>query len=134
LSLAHFSTPTKHNKIVYASDGLFFSTFPERRMYLRPAFPGEFDIYTSESDFEQRPMLWVLVWQSAPGYHERTPRWRGKDFWGGMETDLAVAEVVAKMSERGGLHLSEWMGFVQDQRIRKADKARKRSNKTEVVH
>lgn len=134
LALAHFSTPTKHNTVVYGADGLFFASYPSRRMYLRPSFRNEFDIYTSESDFEQRPMLWVLVSQSAPGFHEITPRWRGHAFWSGTETDQAVAEVVMQMSERGGLNLSEWYGFISDQRIRKADKARKRRDKTEVVH
>jgi hypothetical protein len=127
LMLAHFSTPTKHNTIVYGADGLFFSTYPSRRMYLRPAFRGEFDIYTSEQDYERRPMLWVLVSQSAPGYHEITPRWRGHAFWGGMEADQAVAEVVMQMSERSGLSLAEWYGFISDQRIRKTDAANNRS-------
>jgi hypothetical protein len=130
LVLAHFSTPTKHNTVVYGADGLFFSTYPSRRMYLRPAFRGEFDVYTSELDFEQRPMLWVLVSQSAPGFHEITPRWRGHAFWGGMETDQAVAEVVMQMSERGGLNLSEWYGFISDRRICKTDKAGNRGKQT----
>jgi len=130
LMLARFSTPTKHNTIVYGADGLFFSTYPSRRMYLRPAFPNEFDVFTTEEDFRERPMLWVLVTQSTPGYHEITPRWRGHAFWSGMGTDQAVAEVVMQMSERGGLNLSEWYGFISDQRIRKADKAINRSKQT----
>jgi hypothetical protein len=130
LMLAHFSTPKKHNTIVYGADGLFFATYPERRIYLRQAFRGEFDIYTSESDFEQRPMLWLLVTQLTPGYHEITPRWRGHAFWSGMETDQAVVDVVMQMSERGGLSLSEWYGFISDQRIRKNDAATKHSKRT----
>ena len=126
LMLARFSAPNpdQHNPIVYGADGLFFATYPSRRMYLRPAFRNEFDVFTTEEDFQQRPMLWVLVSQLAPGFHEITPRWRGHAFWSGMETDRAVAEVVLQMSVRGGLNLAEWMGFVQDRRIRKADTAK----------
>lgn len=119
--LAHFSEPTKHNTIVYEADGLFFSMYPNQRMYLRPAFPGEFDIYTSAEDFARRPRLWVLVSQLAPGYHERTPRWRGKAFWNGSDvaTDEGTAKLIMQMSERGGIHISEWYGWISDQRARK---------------
>jgi hypothetical protein len=117
--LAHFSTPTKHNSVVYGADGLFFSMYPNQRMYLRPAFPGEFDVFTSNEDFARRPMLWLLVVQLAPGVHEITPRWRGHAFWHGMKTDQDVAEVVMQMSERGGVHISEWYGYIADQRARK---------------
>jgi hypothetical protein len=139
LMLANFSTPDKHNSIVYGADGLFFSTYRSNRMYLRPAFPNEFDIFTSIEDFNERPTLWVLVTQMSPGYHERTPRWRGHAFWAGKntETDQAVAKVVMQMSERGGLSLSEWYGYVLDQRVRKNDaeyKRSKRADSPEVIN
>jgi len=126
MMLVHFSTPEpeQHNPVVYGADGLFFATNMTRRLYLRPAFRNEFDIFTSESDFQERPVLWVLVSQLWPGFHEITPRWRGKAFWNDLESDQAVAKALLQMSLREGLHLSEWMGFVQDQRIRKSDAAK----------
>ncbi len=53
LMVAHFSTPDpeQHNPLIYGADGLFFATHMDRRMYLRPAFRNEFDIFTTESDF-----------------------------------------------------------------------------------
>jgi len=121
LMVAHFSAPTKHSAVVYEADGLFFSMYSDRRMYLRPALRGEFDVYTSEEDYETRPMLWVLVTQLAPGYHERTPRWRGKAFWNGpaVATDEGVAQVIMRMSAKGGLSQSEWLSWIYDQRARK---------------
>lgn len=126
--LPHFSAPSpeQHNEVVYGADGLFFATYPSRRLYLRPAFRNEFDVYTTEEAFQKCPMLWVLVTSLSPGYHEITPRWRGHAFWSGMETDQAVAEVVIKMSERGGLALSEWYGFVTDKRANNTAKTKGR--------
>jgi hypothetical protein len=123
LMLAHFSTPDKHNAVVYGADTLFFTMHPSQRMYLRHAFPNEFDIFTSIEDFNERPTLWVLVSQMSTCYHERTPRWRGKAFWTGKntETDQAIAEVIMQMSDQGGLRLSEWQGYIYDQRVRKSD-------------
>jgi hypothetical protein len=122
LMLAQFSMPNpeQHNKIVYGADGLYFSTHPAIRMYIRPQFPNEFDIYTTGEDFQERPTLWVLVTQLAPGCHERSPRWRGCPFWShkNIESDQGIAEVVHQMSLQGGLRLSEWQGYVYDQRIR----------------
>jgi hypothetical protein len=130
--LAHFSTPTKNNSVVYESDGLFFSMYPNQRMYLRPAFPGEFDAFTSNEDFARRPLLWILVTQLAPGVHERTPRWRGHAFWHVMKTDRDVAEVVMQMSERGGIHISEWYSWISDQRARKCKTSPKKQKKSKV--
>lgn len=132
--LAHFSTPTKHNAIVYGADGLFFSMYPNQCMYLRPAFPGEFDVFTSNEDFARRPTLWLLVVQLAPGVHEITPRWRGKAFWNGKDvvTDQSVAEVVMQMSERGGIHISEWYSWISDQRARKGKTSAKKQKKSKV--
>lgn len=129
LMVAHFSTPNseQHNPIVYGADGLFFSTYPDRRMYLRPAFRNEYDIYTSESDYEERPTLWVLVSLLSPGHHMILPVWRGRAFWHGMETDQAVADAVLQMCLREGLSISEWYSFISDQRIRKSDMAKRRS-------
>jgi hypothetical protein len=129
LMVAHFSTPdpAQHNPVIYGADGLFFATHMDRRMYLRPAFRNEFDVFTTESDFQLRPVLWVLVSQLWPGFHEITPRWRGKSFWRDLESDGAVATALMKMSLRNGVHLSEWIGFITDQRIRKAESAKNRS-------
>jgi hypothetical protein len=121
LTAARFSKPEQHNEIVYGADGLFFATHPERRTYLRESFRNEFDIYTNELEYEQRPKLWVLVIQLSPGHHMILPVWRGRAFWISLETDKAVADVVMQTCERGGLSVSEWMGFIYDQRIRKSD-------------
>ena len=131
LVLAHFSTPHQHNPILYGVDGQFFATYPSRRIYIRPALRGEFDPFTSEEDFQERPKLWVMVSQVAPDHHMIVPVYRGSAFWNGANasTDRAVIEVVIQMCLRGGLHLSEWYGFISDRRIRKGDKASKRSKK-----
>ena len=123
LMLAHLSRPDKaqHNPIVYGADGLFFSTYETRRMYLRPAFPNEFDIHTTEFDHQERPTLWVLVSLLCPGHHLLLPVWRGRAFWRAMETDQAVADVLHEMCLRGGLSISEWYSFICDQRVRKND-------------
>lgn len=131
--VAHFSTPEQHNPAIYGADGLFFATHLDRRLYLRPAFRNEFDIFTTESDFQLRPILWVLVSQLWPGFHEITPRWRGKAFWHDLESDHAIATVLMKMSLRNGVHLSEWLGYVQDQRIRKADAAKLPKHRTKTT-
>lgn len=128
MMLAHFSTQENNNPIIYGADGLFFATNLTRRLYLRPAFRNEFDIFTSEADFQERPTLWVLVSQLWPGHHEITPRWRGKAFWHDLESDQAVAEALVQMSLRGGLHLAEWYGFISDKRIRKSDAATNQSS------
>jgi hypothetical protein len=134
LMLAHFSTPdpAQHTSIVYGADSLYFSTFPSRRIYLRKAINNEFDLFESEFAFEQCPKLWVLVTQLSPGFHEITPRWRGRAFWSDLETDQAVATVLIEMSLRNGISLSEWLGFIQDQRIRNADKKKKHGK--QVIH
>jgi hypothetical protein len=134
LALAHFSTPEHHNRIVYEADGLLFAMYPTRRIYIRPAFRGEFDIFTTESDFQTRPMLWNLVQQMAPDHHMILPVWRGKPFWKGLQSDTEVVEVVFQMSLRQGLNLGEWHSFVSDQRERKkyAEYKEKRSKKPRV--
>ncbi|WP_263355276.1 hypothetical protein [Acidicapsa acidisoli] len=127
LMLARFSTPERHNPVIYGADGLFFATYPTQRTYIRPALRNEFDIFTSEAEFQARPMLWVLVTQTSPGHHMILPVWRGHAFWNGPDvaTDQGVAEVFLQMCLRQGLNLSEWYGYVSDQRVRKSDKARK---------
>jgi hypothetical protein len=125
LMLAHFSTPERHSADIYSADVLFFATHPNRRMYLRPAFPNEFDL----TDSQERPLLHVLVSLMSPGFHEITPRWRGRVFWGELETDQSVAEAVMKMSLRGGLSVSSWYGYFSDQRARKSAVAKLRSKR-----
>jgi len=136
LMLARFSAPDseRHNPVVYGADGLFFATHPTRRMYLREAFPNEFDIWTTMEDFEQRPKLWVLVTLLCEGFHEITPRWRGKPFWRSGETDEAVTETVIQASMRGGLSVAEWYGFISDQRTRKSAAAKHRSKRDRNVN
>lgn len=129
LMVAHFSTPERHRKDIYGADSLFFSTNPDNRMYLRPALPNEYDI---DIDAE-RPTLWILVSQLAPGHHMILPVWRGKAFWSGLETDQAVGEVLLKMCLRGGLNLSEWMSYVFDQRARKSAEPKK-SKSAATIH
>jgi hypothetical protein len=134
--LAAFSTPDpkQHNPLIYGADCQFFATHPDRRLYLRYAFPGEFDIFTTLFEFEQRPKLSVLVTQLCEGFHERTPRWRGRAFWKGGDSDRDVANAILEMSLRGGLSVSEWYGFISDQRVRKSDAAKlaKHSSKGSV--
>lgn len=124
LMIAHFSTPERHREDIYGADGLFFATHPSNRMYLRPSFRNEFDIDEQETDSVERPTLWVLASQLAPGFHMLLPVWRGKAFWSGLETDQAVAEVLLQMCLRGGLNLSEWMSYVFDRRARKCYESR----------
>ena len=134
LMLAHFSTPERHNALIYGADGLFFATYPMRRIYLRRALRGEFDIFTSENDYKTRPALWLLVQHTSPGHHMILPVWRGQLFWKDVDTDEAVASALVEMSLRQGLHLSEWHSFVCDQRVRKNDAAdeAKRSKRSQV--
>lgn len=133
LTLAHYSTPNpaQHNPIVYGADGLFFATFPNRRLYLRPAFRNEFDLNVGEASFIECPKLWVLVSHLSDGVHEITPRWRGKPFWKELDTDKAVAQTLIVIAVRGGLALSEWQGYVQDRRISNAYKATPRNKRRE---
>ena len=123
LILAHFSTPERHRSDIYGADGLFFATHAERRMYLRPAFRSEYDIEEPETVTVDRPTLWVLVTQLAPGFHMILPVWRGRNFWNGVaaSTDEGVGKLLLTMSLRSGLNLSEWMSYIYDQRARKAD-------------
>jgi len=122
LMVAHFSTPERHRSDIYGADELFFSTRPDRRTYLRPAFRNEYDIDERETENVERPMLWVLVSQLAPGRHMILPVWRGRNFWNGPDcsTDEGVAAILLHMCLRGGLNLSEWMSYIYDQRARKA--------------
>jgi hypothetical protein len=124
LLVAHFSTPERHRKDIYSADGLFFATHSDRRTYLRPAFRNEYDIDERETKNIERPMLWVLVSQLAPGKHMILPVWRGRNFWSDVSesTDEGVAAILLKTCLRGGLSLSEWMSYIFDQRARKADK------------
>ena len=131
--LAFFSLPTLHNPEWYSVDCDFFKANPQRRFYLRPAFRGEIDVFTTEEAFKNKPTLWLLVSEVAPGYHERTPRFRGKACWPTIETDEHVAQVLFQMSLRQGEHVSEWQSFIFDQRIRKADKARDSKRKRNTV-
>jgi hypothetical protein len=135
LALAHFSSPERHNELVYGTDSMFFATNQSRKMYLRHALRNEFDIYTNESDYQTRPMLWLLVQQTAPmGHHMILPVWRGKAFWNTLNSDEEVANVVERMCLRQGLSLGEWHSWVCDERVRKTDAARlsKRSKKPMV--
>lgn len=134
LMIAHFSTPERHREDIYGADGLFFTTYPSRRTYLRPAFPGEYDIDENETENVERPMLWVLVSQLAPGFHNIIPVWRGKAFWNGPEVDSdeGVGRTYLLMCLRGGIHLSEWMSYVFDCRARKSDQSKKCRKETTV--
>lgn len=131
LMIAHFSTPERHREDIYGADGLFFATYPSRRTYLRPAFPSEFDI----DENVERPMLWVLVSQLSPGFHNIVPVFRGKAFWSGVDvdSDKGVGRVYLQMCLRGGVHLSEWMSYIQDVRTRKSNLP-KRHRKETTVH
>jgi len=132
LMLVQFSTAENHNPLIYGADNEFFATHPERCTYLRPAFRNEWDVFTTEQDYENRPILWVLVSLLCPGFHEITPRWRGKSFWRDAETDQAIAEALLQMSLREGRKVSEWHSFISDQRWRKAieKKLSKRSKRS----
>lgn len=125
LLIAHFSTPERHRSDIYGADGLFFATHCERRTYLRPAFPNEYDIEDRETVNVERPMLWVLVSQLASGFHMILPVWRGRNFWNGPEssTDEGIGRILLQMCLRGGLNVSEWMSYIYDQRARKTDEA-----------
>jgi hypothetical protein len=134
LMVAHFSTPERHRSDIYGADGLFFATHPERRMYLRPAFRGEYDIEETETVNVERPMLWALVSQLAPGFHMILPVWRGRNFWNGPQSssDEGVAALLLQMCLRGGLSIAEWYGYISDQRVRKADESRGKAKKQRV--
>jgi hypothetical protein len=134
LMLARFSTPERHETIIYRADNQFFEANPSRRVYLRLAIRNEWDVYTTEDEFKARPSLWVSVHQTSQGHHEIIPRWRGRAEWSDLKSDEAVVEAIRQMSQRGGLNLSEWHSFVCDQRVRKNDAARKakRSKKSMV--
>lgn len=125
LMVAHFSTPERYRADIYGADGLFFTTHPSRRTYLRPAFPNEFDIDAGGTHDEERPVLWTLVTQSSSGIHMILPVWRGRAFWGGPEcdSDEGVAATLLTMCLRGGINIAEWYSYVSDQRVRKASDA-----------
>lgn len=130
LDLAFYSLPQSHNAEWYRADSEFFASHPDRRIYLRPAFRGEMDIFTSEGDWQRRPTLWVCVSQLATGYHERTPRFRGKANWPEPLSDEDVAKILFQMSCREGERASEVQSYIFDERTRRADEAllRKRRN------
>jgi hypothetical protein len=135
LMLARYSTPTKHNPVIYRADNEFFDAFPDRTMYLRLAYLGEFDVLKGSMDSAEPPTLWVLVHKLSVGVHERTPRWRGTNFWKVHGTDEEIALLMVEIAERGALSLSEWYGYVSDKRVsnleakKAADRnARKKAN------
>lgn len=134
LMVAHFSTPERHRKDIYGADGLFFATHSKRRMYLRPAFRGEYDIDERETGSVERPILWVLVSQLAQGVHMILPVWRGRNFWNGPEssTDQGVGSILLQMCLRGGLSIAEWYSYISDQRVRKSDAKAAKPSKQRV--
>lgn len=131
LLVAHYSTPQHHRADLYAADADFFSWYPAQRIYLRPAFPMEFDIEENSS----RPTLWVQVIQLSPGFHQILPVWRGKAFWNGPESDSdeGVAHILLQMALRNGMNLSDWMGYIYDQRILKLNRTARKAKKA-LVH
>lgn len=125
LMLAHYSTPAKHNPAVYKRDEQFFSTFPDRRLYLRPAIAGEFDVFKGWEAFKKLPVLWVLVSKLTEGTHEITPRYRGERFWKNHGTDDQTAAILIEIAEKGALKLSDWYSYVADERISNRDERKK---------
>ena len=132
--LGRFSFPELHHEERYSADGLFFATAPSRRFYMREQFRGEFDFSDSDEDFQNRPKLWVLVSQFAPGHHFILPVWRGRAFWreSDSDTDEGVLRILFNMAQQSGLNLSEWYSFISDQRARMNIKSRKRSKRPMV--
>jgi len=131
LLAAHYSTPEKHREDLYSADGFFFSMYPDRRIYLRPAFSLEFDV----DEDPKRPTLWVQVMQLSPGFHQIIPVWRGKAFWNGpdADSDISVGILCYAFAQRHGMHLSEWYAYISDQRINKTSKTTRKAKAT-VIH
>jgi hypothetical protein len=131
LMAAHYSSPDKHRDDLYEADTQFFSMEPDRRTYLRPAFPLEWDL----NEDAQRPTLWCQVMRLSPGFHQIIPVWRGKAFWSGrdVDSDSGVGIICYACAMREGINLSEWIGYMQDCRVRNADELRL-SAKKQVIH
>lgn len=132
LKIACFSTPNPdgpYRSDIHQIDCEFFASHQGRRIYIRPAIEFEYDF---EPD-ANRPKLWVLVTEIARGFHHRLPIWRGRAFWTDVQVDSdeGTGFVYLEACKRGGLSVSEWYGFISDQRTRKAERnaARKRSKK-----
>ncbi|HEX4029242.1 MAG TPA: hypothetical protein VHX20_02715 [Terracidiphilus sp.] len=117
LMLAHFSTPMMHNPAWYEDDKSWFASHPGRRLRLRAAFKGEMDVYTSDADWWKRPTLWVCVAEHAPGYHERTPRFRGQLGWIDLKSDMEVAQMLFQMSWKEGEDALQFKSYISNQRI-----------------
>lgn len=127
LMIVRYSAPDLHRRDTYEADTSFFAAHPERRTYVRPAFELEFD----NNNSKPLPVLWVQVEQYRKGFHRILPVWRGQAFWtdAQADSDEKTGSLVFLMCLRGGLSLSEWYGYISDQRIRKADESKKRSKK-----
>ncbi len=62
----------------YEDDAAFFKAHSERRLLIRAAGYGEFDLEIPISDWLQTPTVHVLVTQVSPGVHFAVPVYRGK--------------------------------------------------------
>jgi hypothetical protein len=96
----------------YEDDAAFFKAHSERRLLIRPAQYGEFDLEMPVSDWLQMPTVHVLVTQVSPGVHFAVPVYRGKAFFDAdVETDSEISLILAEMARREGIDTAEWMMF-----------------------
>lgn len=132
LMVAHYSTPEAHRKDIYEADAGFFAAYPERRVYLRLAFAGEFDI----GEDSNRPLLWIQVTKLSEGFHQILPVWRGRAYWSGKHagSDEGVAKLLLEFAKRFGMSLGEWQSYIFDQRSRKGKITKKSKTKAELIH
>jgi hypothetical protein len=125
-------SPASNNNEAYKHDLAAFKVAPQRRLMLRPAFFGEFDIEVGcVGDWLKLPQLHVLVSQLSIGSHLLTPLYRGKPFFSGVSTDNEVVIIVAEMAKRGGIDRLE---FEQFEQIHNVEVKTAHSIKGEVVH
>ena len=110
LSVIRIDSPNSNRGEAYGQDAAFFKANPKRRLYLRDAQYGEFDLELELGDWLSLPKLHVLVAQVSSGVHMITPVYRGKAFFKqDVETDAEVGLILDAMARREGFDIADWL-------------------------
>ncbi|MCL2659322.1 MAG: hypothetical protein FWD64_02210 [Acidobacteriaceae bacterium] len=118
-----YSDPQNHRSDVFAADCEFFRLHLGRFSYIRRAYELEFDVTVDEN----RPTLYVMVQQFAPGHHVRFAFWRGTPCWNEAvlqsdSTDLRTGEAFCLARYNGGVSIREFSAYMSDERGRRWQK------------
>jgi hypothetical protein len=104
-------SPVSNLAIAYEADSKFFRDFANRKMLIRLAFMGEFDIDMPPGEHLQIPQLWTLVTAVSSGIHSVVPLYRGRKFWSFIKDDAAIGMVLIDIARREGIDAEEFRAF-----------------------